>query len=147
MNHIRSSATETLPPLVLASSVIDRLRGAAHAAMRNEPEIAEQLLTEIERADVVSPEAMPATVVGIGNWVTYQDMTSGSIRTIQLVLPHEAHLASQRISVVSPIGAALIGLSVGQVMNWRLSDQPARQLTVIKVASDLTDPHPGAKDK
>jgi len=137
MNHLRSSTTETLPPLVLTSSIIDRLRGVAHAAMRNAPEVAEQLLAEIERADVVSPEEMPATVVAIGNWVTYQDMTSGSIRTIQLVLPHEADTASQRISVVSPIGAALIGLSVGQVMAWHIHDQQVRQLTVLNVASDL----------
>jgi len=137
MNHISSSTTEMLPPLVLASSIIDRLRGVAHAAMRHEPEIAEQLLAEIERADVASPEAIPATVVGIGNWVTYQDMSSGSIRPIQLVLPHETHTASQRISVVSPIGAALIGLSVGQVMKWHLHDQQVRQLMVLNVSSDL----------
>jgi len=137
MNHIRSSTVKTLPQLVLASSVIDRLRGVAYAALRNEPEIAEQLLAEIERADVVPPESMPTNVVAIGNWVTYQDMASRSIRTIQLVLPHEAHPASQRVSVVSPIGAALIGLSVGQVMDWHLSDQRVRQLIVINVSSDL----------
>ncbi len=134
MNHNRNSTSEALPPLVLASPAVERIRAVALAAMRHEPEVAEQLLAELERADVVSPEAMPSTAVGIGSWITSQDMASGSIRTIQLVLPGEADPTLQRISIVSPIGAALIGLSVGQVMSWQLREGHIRQLTVLNVS-------------
>lgn len=132
---VRSNA-ETLPPLVLASSAVDRLRGIATAALRSEPEVAEQLLAELERADLVPAEAMPANVVALGRWVTYQDVQTGSIRTIQLVMPGDADPAAQKVSIVSPIGAALIGLSVGQVMRWQLREGQTRRLTVINVAND-----------
>ncbi|HEY1076036.1 MAG TPA: nucleoside diphosphate kinase regulator, partial [Fontimonas sp.] len=111
-------------------------RGIATAALRSEPEVAEQLLAELERADLVPAEAMPANVVALGRWVTYQDVQSGSIRTIQLVMPGDADPAAQKVSIVSPIGAALIGLSVGQVMRWQLREGQTRRLTVINVADD-----------
>lgn len=138
MNHSRFSTSEPLPPLVMASSAVDRLRGVALAAMRNEPEIAGQLLAELERADVVAAEAMPDSAVAIDSWVTYQDVESGSIRTIQLVLPAEVDPTRQKVSIISPIGAALIGLTVGQVMTWQLREGQARQLTVLNVSDAPT---------
>ncbi len=121
------------PPLIIDSRDHSRLRQLAEDALDRAPDVAERLLEEIDRAEVLPPDAMPEDVVRIGSLVTYQDERSGSIRTIRLVLPHEADLSTLRISVISPIGAALIGLSVGQSMSWALHDGEPQTLTVTRV--------------
>ncbi len=122
------------PALIIDSEQLAMLLGAVRQAARTAPEIADYLLEEIDRADVLPSEEVPDGVVTLGRWVTYQDMDSGSIRSIQLVLPRDADPEHLKYSVVSPIGAALIGLSVGQVMPWSVRDGAQRHLTVLKTS-------------
>lgn len=130
VNISNAGAAGLTPPLVIDAAYYERLRGFARLAMRDAPEVAQRLLDEVERAEVVPSDEMPSDVVTIGSLVTYQDTQSGSIRTVRLVLPAEAEPAAQRISVVSPIGAALIGLSVGQTIDWQLREGERRCLRV-----------------
>src|SRR3546814_13303175 len=109
----------------------ERLRSVASAAMHDAPDVAEPLLEEIERAEIVASDAMPADVVSIGSIVTYRDVATGSTRTIELVWPGEADPTRQSFSVVSPIGGALIGPPIGQTMSWQLPEGESRQLTVV----------------
>lgn len=120
------------PSLIIDSAQLAALYGAVRRATTTAPEIAEHLLGEIDRANVIPPEQVPENVVTLGRWVTYQDVDSGSVRTIQLVLPSEADPKHQKYSIVSPVGAALIGLSVGQVMPWNIRNGEQRHLTVLK---------------
>lgn len=122
------------PALILDKAQLASLNGALRLAARNAPEIASRLLEEIDRAEVLSTKDVPETVVTLGSWVTYQDVENGSIRTLQLVLPNVADRAQQKFSIISPIGAALIGLSVGQVMPWTVRDGEQRRLTVLRVS-------------
>lgn len=122
-----------MPPLIVDAAHYERLRGYARLAMRDAPELAQRLLEEVERADVVPSEQMPSDVVTVGSLVTYQDAETGAIRTVRIVLPAEADLAQQRVSVVSPLGSALIGLSVGQVIDWPIAGRE-RRLCVLGVA-------------
>lgn len=136
MNQKKSGIHAPLsPPLVIDAAMYERLRGVASAAMNSAPDVAEPLLEEIERAEIVASEAMPADVVSIGSIVTYRDIATGSTRTIELAWPGDADPKQQRFSVVSPIGAALIGLSIGQTMSWQLREGEARQLTVLNVST------------
>lgn len=128
-----ASPASLQPPLVLDERDESRLRRLAEQALDTAPEVARRLLDEIDRAEVLPPEAMPEDVVRIGSMVTYQDRNSGSIRTIRLVLPHEADVSAMRISVVSPIGAALIGLSAGQSIGWQIREGTEQVLTVVRV--------------
>ena len=73
------------PPLIIDSRDHSRLRQLAEDALDRAPDVAERLLEEIDRAEVLPPDAMPEDVVRIGSLVTYQDERSGSIRTIRLV--------------------------------------------------------------
>ncbi|MEQ1438331.1 nucleoside diphosphate kinase regulator [Fontimonas sp. SYSU GA230001] len=132
MNSPMSGHAGLTPPLLIDVAYYERLRGFARLAMRDAPEVAERLLEEVERAEVVPSGLMPADVVTIGASVTYQDVETGSIRTVRLVLPADADPAAQRVSVVSPIGAALIGLSIGQVIDWQVGDR-VRRLRVLGV--------------
>src|SRR3546814_4543892 len=98
------------PALVIDTAMYERLRSVASAAMHDAPDVAEPLLEEIERAEIVASDAMPADVVSIGSIVTSRDVATGSTRTIELVWPGDADPKRHRFSVVSPFGASLIGL-------------------------------------
>lgn len=136
MKQSKSRSNEKLSPsIVIDAAIYERLRGVAAAAMRDAPDVAEPLLEEIERAEIVASEALPADVVSIGSIVTYRDVATGSTRTIELAWPGDADPKQQRYSVVSPIGAALIGLTIGQTMSWQLRDGEVRQLTVLNVST------------
>lgn len=135
MSALANTHDASLPPsLILDVAQMASLQGAARFAARIAPEVAEYLQEEIHRAEVRPTEEVPDTVVTLGSWVTYQNVDNGSIRTLQLVLPSEADPAQQKISIISPIGAALIGVSVGQVMPWALGGGEPRRLTVLRAS-------------
>ena len=72
-------------------------------------------------------------VVTMGAQVDFWDDTTGQERRVTLVYPDEADLAAGRLSVLSPVGAALIGLSVGQSIEWETPSRGWRSLTVLRV--------------
>jgi regulator of nucleoside diphosphate kinase len=76
---------------------------------------------------------MPADVVTIGAEVTFRDAVTGADETVRVVLPQDASIDDGRVSVLAPIGAALIGLSVGQRIDWRLADGRVRHIEVREV--------------
>jgi regulator of nucleoside diphosphate kinase len=90
-------------------------------------------MQEVARATVLPSGEMPADVVNIGSEVTYRDETTGRTQTVTIVLPPEADIARHRVSVLTPIGAALIGLSTGAAIGWETRDGEERRLTVLEV--------------
>lgn len=74
----------------------------------------EGLLDEIDRATICSRSDIPSDVVTMGSEVTFVDATTGAERSVRLVYPGDADIAAGRISILTPVGAGLIGLSVGQ---------------------------------
>lgn len=132
-----NAATQTIsrdPPIVVDAAYVERLRGLAIAAMERTPEVGERLLQEIERAEVLPSADMPANVVNLGSEVTFRDNTAGRVQTVVLVLPKDANIAERRVSVLTPIGAALIGLAEGASIGWETRDGESRELTVLQVA-------------
>ena len=95
--------------------------------------MAERLAEEVDRAVVVSPEELPDDVVTLGSAVTFRDETSGSLREVVVVLPQDADIESNRVSILTPIGAALIGLREGASIDWATRDGSRRQLSVLGV--------------
>jgi regulator of nucleoside diphosphate kinase len=89
-----------------------------------------QLEEDLERAIVVPPDAVPASVVTMHSRVQYLDESTGERREIQIVYPEQADLAEGRISVLAPVGAALLGLSVGQAIEWKFPGGQMRRLRV-----------------
>jgi regulator of nucleoside diphosphate kinase len=71
--------------------------------------------------------------VAIGNRVTYRDEASGDERTVILVFPEDADVARDRISVVTPLGVALLGLAEGASFHWDTRDKRRLRLTVLRV--------------
>jgi regulator of nucleoside diphosphate kinase len=125
-------ANRPMPRIVVSESDHDRLTDLATAALDRLPETAQELLDEMERAEVVGAPAVPANVVGMGSTVTFQP-DGGRKRRVTLVFPAAADIAESRISVLTPIGTALIGLSEGQSIDWSARDGRRHQLTVLAV--------------
>ncbi len=85
---------------------------------------------ELSRATVLPVARMPANVVRMHSRVTYLDERSGERREVALVFPEEADLASGKISVLAPVGSALLGLEEGQAIEWPFPDGRVRRLRV-----------------
>jgi regulator of nucleoside diphosphate kinase len=128
-----TNGRENLPPITLTLGDFERLDRLAAAAADRFPRAAHFLGREIERANLVEPTEAPKGLVGMGTTLEYRDDTTGQVRTVTLVYPDEADLAAGKISVLSPIGAALIGLSVGQSIEWQSPAGGLRSLTVLQV--------------
>ena len=126
------------PPIVLTNSDRDSLLMLLRTAVNDiEPSVARFLSEEVGRADIVSAEVSPTSVVSIGSTVKFIDHTATKIRQVKLVLPDEANDVSH-ISVTEALGSALVGLGPGQTISWH-QDQIERQITVLTTL--LSDPN------
>jgi regulator of nucleoside diphosphate kinase len=104
----------------------------ADAAVLRMMPLNEPLRRELGRAIVVSSEAMPPDVVTMNSLVRYRDELDGVTRTVALVYPY-ARGGQGMVSVLSPLGTALLGLSEGQAIDWDFPDGSRRRLTVEEV--------------
>jgi regulator of nucleoside diphosphate kinase len=136
----KATAPGGLPWIVVGDVDHKRLSGLATVAMERMPEVATRLLDEMERAEVVGHERLPRDVVAMGSTVEFMDH-GDKPRRVQLVYPGEADIAQGKVSVMTPIGAALIGLSTGQSITWLGLDGRERKLTVLAV-EPASDPEP-----
>lgn len=99
---------------------------------------ADVLADELSRATVVPEERMPDNVVRMHSRVTYLDEGSGRRREVELVYPDEADLTSGKVSVLAPVGAALLGLAEGQSIEWRFPRGELRRLRVERTVPPAT---------
>ena len=127
---------DSLPHILISTAEEKRLTAIATAA--SQQEVSAALLSELERADVWPETAMPADVVRIGSIVEFE-VDDGRRLKLQLVLPENADINARRISVLTPVGAALIGLSPRQSMEWSGNDGRERLLTVLGVSRPQSD--------
>ncbi len=126
--------TDALPRIVVGEREENRLTTLATTAMsagRSEY-VARVLLAELERAEVVPDSAVPETVVRMNSRVVFE-IDGGTPREAELVFPGEANIDAGKISVLTPIGTALIGLSPEQTITARGADGRAHKLRIISV--------------
>lgn len=119
-----------MPEIVVSQNDQQRLTVLAMDALNRSPDVASELIAEMERARVV-PD-VPSSAVQMGSTVTYK-ADDGRERRVTLVFPGEADIGAGKISILTPIGTALIGLSEGQSIAWTARDGAERHLTVVKV--------------
>ena len=107
--------------------LIARRRGAS--SMDNE--YLDTLEQELDRAEIVEPEAIPRDVVTMNSEVQLQDLDSGATRCYKLVFPNHFGFDSS-VSVLAPIGTAMLGYRVGDVIEWRVP-RGIRRLKILEV--------------
>jgi regulator of nucleoside diphosphate kinase len=92
------------------------------------------LYDEVDSATVVADDDVPGDVVTMGSIVTFRDIDTGRESTVTLAYPAEADASRGRISILAPVGAALIGLRVGERIAWPVPNGKDRHLEVVRVA-------------
>jgi regulator of nucleoside diphosphate kinase len=107
MEHVRKN----LPDIVVSKDNQKRISDLALVVENTAPDVASVLLSEMDRARVV--EGVPATTVQMGSSIKFRT-NAGQERKVTLVYPGDADIAENKVSILTPIGAALIGLSAGQ---------------------------------
>jgi len=121
-----------LPDVLLAEREYERLADLVCASERATPGI-ELLWQELQRAE--RAQEAPSNVVRLGSLVSFTELASGERRAGAVVAPDQ-EVERKRISVTSPVGAALIGLRAGDVFRWRGPDGRARAVRIDQVMAD-----------
>src|SRR5690606_15231267 len=116
------------PPIRMTKADHDRLLRLVEAADETLPDIADYLAAEVDRAEIVEAGTKPPGLVFMGSRVAFRDRKSDQAQTVTLVYPEEADMTNGRMSVLTPVGAALIGLSEGQSITWTTRTGEERQL-------------------
>lgn len=93
------------------------------------------LYEELDAATVIADADVPADVVAMESTVTFRDTDTGEESTVELVYPAQADASRNRISILAPVGAALIGLRVGEQIAWPVPNGGDRHLEVVSVSS------------
>jgi len=120
------------PRITLSRTDHDRLLGLAEAMETRNPTFSETMIAELERANVVEDKALPAKVVRMGSTLSYT-ADEGEPQKVTLVFPVEADIEKGKISVTTPVGTALIGLSVGQSIDWTDRSGKSHRLKVVAI--------------
>lgn len=121
-----------LPDISITTVDFDRLCGLAERAGRDAPDVAAFLLEELGRANITFlPTAEPR--VRMGSYVCFRDADAETTQRIRLVYPDQSDARQSHISILTPVGAALIGLAPGQSIKWRDRRGSLKELTVLAV--------------
>jgi regulator of nucleoside diphosphate kinase len=137
IDNMTTRSSRARPAIILSAEDHERLSGLAHAARQRMPGLAEELAYEIGRARVLAKGKHPQDIVSMNSEVEFRDDTSGRVQRIRLVYPDEADISLRKVSVLTPVGTALIGLRTGGSITWETPNGETRQLTVLSVA----EPH------
>jgi regulator of nucleoside diphosphate kinase len=130
------------PPISIGRDEHRQLTVLALAGIGHHPDVADDLLHELDRARIVPDPAVPRDIVRMGSRVHYR--SGDDERVVTLVYPAEADIARQRISVLTPVGAALIGLRTGQSISTMTRDGRKQVLTVLAVSQPPDEAGPRA---
>lgn len=133
MTSTDKSAAAEKPPIHLIDAEYDIIADLALGLARQSPDLSKMLLDEINRAEIHAPDALPADIVTIGSEVEVLDAHTSATRQLRLVLPSEADVDAGRLSILTPMGAGLIGLRKGQSIEWPYPNGDTRMLTILKV--------------
>jgi regulator of nucleoside diphosphate kinase len=120
-----------LPRITLSRFDFERLERLLEKVGRR-PDL-DALREELERAEIVAPAQVPPTLVTMNSVVRFVDDESRRESEVALVFPARADTEKNRISVLAPVGSALLGLSVGDSIDWPLPNGRTRRLRVVGV--------------
>jgi regulator of nucleoside diphosphate kinase len=130
--------TRRKPSIRIAKTDHERLSALAEAVAARNPDTSDALFAELDRARIIGDEKLPADTVRMGSSVTFSS-DSGDTKTVTLVFPGEADIAEGKVSILTPVGTALIGLSEGQSIAWTARDGRQHELSVLAVRQPAPD--------
>ncbi|MBX3707852.1 MAG: nucleoside diphosphate kinase regulator [Pseudomonadales bacterium] len=108
----------TRPKLIISSLDAERLEKLLDSLPPGSFPAKDALEAELARAEIVEPRAIPPTVVTMNSTVRFRVTSSGEAFELTLVYPRDSDGSSGRISILAPVGSALLGLSQGDEIEW-----------------------------
>ncbi|HMQ91658.1 MAG TPA: GreA/GreB family elongation factor [Amaricoccus sp.] len=128
-------------PLMLDAGHLPRLNMLASDQLHGAARLASFLRREGTRLVVVPSHELPDDVVSIGSDVTYRDESTCHIYSVTLVMPEDADMGERRVSVLTPVGTALIGRAAGAVVDCEFPAGTNRCLSILRVARHVPEQH------
>lgn len=128
-----SAMSQQRPPIRLLAAESDMVAALALHVEERQPVVAAMLLEEIERAELHDPDTMPEGHARLDSTVTYVDEKTREARDVRLVLPAAANISEGRISILTPMGAALYGLAEGHSIDWPDLQGNVRRIRISRV--------------
>lgn len=123
------------PAIILSSLDFRRIEDLLERTRDLPPGVEEALRSELERAQLVEPSEIPADVVTMNSTARFRDEGDNSERELTLVYPRDADAAAGRVSILAPVGSALLGLRVGQNIDWPGPNGRLLRLRVLEVTA------------
>jgi regulator of nucleoside diphosphate kinase len=133
IDNVMTRESRAMPAVTLSAEDYERLSALARAARKRMPDLADELADEIGRAHVLAKGKHPQHIVCMNSEVEFRDNTTGKVQRVTLVYPEEADISQRKVSVLTPVGTALIGLRTGHSITWETPNGEVRQLTVLSV--------------
>lgn len=125
-------------PIYISRDDYTKLRLLLATALHSNSSAAlHQLREELDRAAIVDPAACPADVVTMDSTVKFEDLGTSEVEEYTITFPDRADIERKRISILAPIGTALIGCRVGDIVRWS-TPGGIRQLKVRDVSRPVT---------
>jgi len=121
------------PAIHVLADESDLVASLALKVEDRQPVVAAMLLEEIERAELHDAGSLPADAVKLGSSISFLDERTGKERNVQLALPVDANIAEGRISILTPVGAALYGLRAGDEIDWPDIEGNERRIRIVEV--------------
>ncbi len=118
--------------IYITSQDVERLERLLASTSKSENVLA--LGEELESAVVVEPLKIPHDVVTMNSHVHFRDEDSGEDEAVTIVYPQAAEPSEGRVSVLAPVGSALLGLTIGDVVEWPVPRGRTRRLRITSIA-------------
>lgn len=126
--------TPAAPAVRVTAEDMERLRAIVERHLEgSRSAAAEQLELELDRAMVVPQDQIPPDVVTMRSRILFEDLETGRRREATLVYPDEANMEQSMISILAPVGQAVLGLKVGDVIEWPLPNARLARLRIMEV--------------
>jgi regulator of nucleoside diphosphate kinase len=123
------------PDIIVSAIDAERLEAIADLLPASAIESKNALLDELGRANIVEPDQMPATVVTMNSTVRFEITSPKEEFCMTLVYPSDIGNGTNQISVLTPIGTALLGLAEGSQIEWPRPDGQSVNVRILKVIS------------
>ena len=127
----------TRPEITISSLDADRLYDLIESLPKNSIAVIAELESELDRANVVEPALVPSTVVTMNSTVKFVIESTKAEFELTLVYPKDLDESGKKISILAPVGSALIGLSQGDEIEW---PKPGGGLIKVKITEVTYQP-------
>ncbi len=119
-----------LPAITVSTLDFKRIESVLDALPPAFEEVRDKLFAELDRADLIEPLAVPPTLVTMNSRVRFTILATGMTMVKTLVYPKDQAADGNNVSIITPLGSALLGLSVGQEIEWQIDAQRTMRVRI-----------------